>query len=338
MDLGSLHLFVDLAETKSFSKTAERNFMSQSAVSQRIRALEQSFGYVLVERGKGRPGAHFTEAGTRLLIGARDLLARADALKREMAELAGEVSGTLRVATVYSIGLHAITPAISRFLAEFPQVNLHVEYLRTNRIYDALVAGSIECGIVACPRELPQVEVVPLTEEEMVVILPPGHPLSENPSLPLAALEGLPFVGFDHDIPTRTMTDEALREHGVTVEVVHEFDNIETIKRVVEIGLGVAIVPEPTVRREVRDETLTARPLSDVALKRPTGVLLRKGHIRGNALSRFLDVLTGGAAAEAEVAARPSRPSPDEPAALPSPPPRRRPGQSTGAKPAATTV
>ncbi len=292
MDLESLRLFVDLAETRSFSKTAERSFMSQSAVSQRIRALEQEFGYVLVERGKGRPGAHFTEAGARLLRGARDLLARADALKREMEELAGDVSGTLRVATVYSIGLHAMTPAISRFLTDYPQVNLHVEYLRTNRIYDALLSGGIDCGIVASPRPQAQIEVVPLAEEEMVVILPPGHPLADLAAVPLSDLEGMPFIAFDHDIPTRSMTDAALRERGVTVEVIQEFDNIETIKRVVEIGQGVALVPEPTVRREVRDGTLEARPLADVSLTRPTGVLLRKGRVQSNALARFLEVLT----------------------------------------------
>jgi Transcriptional regulator len=292
VDLESLRLFVDLAETRSFSKTAERSFMSQSAVSQRIRALEQEFGYVLVERGKGRPGAHFTEAGARLLRGARDLLARADALKREMEELAGDVSGTLRVATVYSIGLHAMTPAISRFLTDYPQVNLHVEYLRTNRIYDALLSGGIDCGIVASPRPQAQIEVVPLAEEEMVVILPPGHPLADLAAVPLSDLEGMPFIAFDHDIPTRSMTDAALRERGVTVEVIQEFDNIETIKRVVEIGQGVALVPEPTVRREVRDGTLEARPLADVSLTRPTGVLLRKGRVQSNALARFLEVLT----------------------------------------------
>ena len=292
MDLDTFALFVDLAATRSFSKTAERNFLSQSAVSQRIRALEAEFGHVLVERGKGRPGAQFTEAGERLLEGAREILARADAIKREMAELSGAVGGTLRVATVYSIGLHALTPALSHFLGEFPQVNLHLEYLRTDRIYDALTSGTIDCGIVACPRERPQIEVVPLPDENMVVILPVKHPLAGLPTLRPTALDGLAFIAFDPDIPTRRLTDDYLKAHNVAVEVMQAFDNIETIKRVVEIGLGVAIVPEPTVAREVRDQTLVARPLEGVAFTRPTGVLLRKGRTRSRALARFLGVLT----------------------------------------------
>lgn len=291
MDLETLKLFVDLANTKSFSKTAERNYLSQSAVSQRIRALEIEFGQTLVERGKGRAGAQFTEAGTHLLAGARDLVARADALKREIAELGAEVAGSLRVATVYSIGLHALTPAITRFLAEFPQVNLHIEYLRTDRIYEALETGAIDCGIVACPRERPHVEVVPLENEEMAVIVPPGHALAAYDVIPVAALDGMPFIAFDPAIPTRALTDNFLREHGVSVQVVQAFDNIETIKRVVEIGLGVAIVPATTVTREARDNTLVVRFFADVTLTRPTGVLLRRWRSRSRALSRFLHVL-----------------------------------------------
>jgi DNA-binding transcriptional LysR family regulator len=293
MDLESLRLFVDLADTKSFSKTAERSYMSQSAVSQRIRSLEAEFGHVLVERGKGRPGAQFTEAGDVLLHGARDLLARADTLKRELDELNGSVGGTVRVATVYSIGLHGLTPMLRAFLTEFPQVNLHLEYLRTDRIYDALLGGTIDCGIVALPRERSQIEIVPLAEERMVLILPPQHPLAAFSSIPIEQLNGVPFIAFDADIPTRTLIDDRLRQHGAAVEVVQAFDNIETIKRVVEIGIGVAIVPEPTVVREVRDETLVVRPLEGPVLTRPTGILLRKGRTRSRALTRFLQVLTG---------------------------------------------
>jgi len=302
MDLESLRIFVDLAETKSFSKTAARNFVSQSAVSQRIRALEIDLGHTLVERGKGRPGATFTDAGLRLLTGGRDLLERADALRREMAALGDEVSGTLRVATVYTIGLHALPPALSAFLAEYPQVNLHLEYLRTDRIYEALLTGAIDLGIVALPQPRPKIEIIPLHEEPMVLILPPTHPLAarasgggddQAPAIALSELQGLPFIAFDHDIPTRKMTDDLLQTRGVSVNIVQAFDNIETIKRVVEIGPGIAIVPYPTIRREVRDGTLVARPLAGENFTRPTGILLKKGRVPGNALRRFIETLRG---------------------------------------------
>lgn len=246
----------------------------------------------MVERGKGRPGAHFTEAGERTLTYAREILGRADALKRELSDLGSEVGGALNVATVYSIGLHALTPAVSSYLRRFPSVNLHLEYLRTDRIYEALLAGTIDCGIVACPRERTGITVLPLPSENLVVALPADHPLTSQPTIAVAALQNLPFVAFDAGIPTRLLIDTFLAESGVTVRVTQAFDNIETIKRVVEIGLGVSILPEPTVEREARDGTIVVRPLEGASLTRPTGVLLPRGRTPSRALEQFLEVLT----------------------------------------------
>lgn len=290
MDLESLELLIALAESGSFSKAAERRAMSQSAVSQRLRALESALGHRLVVRGKGRPGAELTEAGERTLAAAREIAARRTALERELAELGGEPGGTLNVATVYSIGLHALTPALQQFLAACPQVNLHLEYLRTDRIYAALLQGTLDCGIVACPQKRAGIEVLPLTDEPMVAVTAPGHALAGADALAPPALQSAPFVAFDADIPTRRLIDGWLG--GTSVRVVQAFDNIETIKRVVEIGLGVAIVPEPTVRREVRDGALVVRALIPT-LVRPTGILLRQGGVRSRALERFLGVLLG---------------------------------------------
>jgi LysR family transcriptional regulator, transcriptional activator of the cysJI operon len=283
---------VDLAETRSFSKTAGKHFVSQSAVSQRVRSLENELGHRLVERGKGRPGAHFTEAGERTLTYAREILARADAMRRELADLGDEIGGALNVATVYSIGLHALTPAVTTFLRQYPQVNLHLEYLRTDRVYEALLSGTIDCGIVACPRERPGITVRPLASENMVVALPPEHPLAAREYIPVAALQGLPFVAFAPEIPTRELIDGYLSAHDVKVRITQAFDNIETIKRVVEIGLGVSILPEPTVEREARDGTLAVRPLEGEPLTRPTGLLLPKDRTPTRAVERFLAVLT----------------------------------------------
>ena len=291
MDLDALRLFVDLSETGSFSKTAGKHFVSQSAVSQRVRSLENELGHRLVERGKGRPGAHFTEAGERTLTYAREILARADAMRRELADLGTEIGGALNVATVYSIGLHTLSPAVSTFLRQYPQVNLHLEYLRTDRVYEALQAGTIDCGIVACPRERPGIIVQQLPDENMVVALRADHPLAALETIPPSALQGLAFVAFAQDIPTRDLIDGYLLAHQVQVRITQSFDNIETIKRVVEIGLGVCILPEPTVEREARDGTLAVRPLDGPPLTRPTGVLLPKGRTPTRALERFLAVL-----------------------------------------------
>jgi molybdate transport repressor ModE-like protein len=293
MDIEALRLLLIVAETGSFSRTAERCFISQSAVSQRIQAMEQEFGQKLVERGKGRPGARFTEAGLLLAERSRDLVARADALRREMAEVGKTISGSLRVGTVYSIGLHALTPALTRYLTKYPQVNLHLEYLRTDKIYESLSSGAIDCGIVACPYEKPLIEVVPLGEEDMILIARPGHPLAAWEHVPVSKLQGIPFIAFEEDIPTRPLIDSFLQSEGVTVDIMQAFDNIETIKQAAQIGLGVAIVPESTVRREIADNLLIGRYFAEGALRRPTGILVHRGRPRRRTLDRFITALMG---------------------------------------------
>ena len=291
MDMESLRLLLDLAEMRSFSKAAPKHFMSQSAVSQRVRDMERELGYTLIERGKGRPGAELTEAGLATIEAARDILARLESLKQELAERSGQVSGTLRVATVYSIGLHELTPALKSYLSLYPQVNLQLEYLRTDRIYDALIAGAIDCGIVACPQPRPPIEVRPLGEEEMTIVLSPRHPLTKYEEIPLEALEDQAFIAFAPDIPTRTLTDQFFKEHQISVKIIQALDNIETIKQVVEICQGIAFLPSPTIAREVADGSLVSRPLLGHNLTRPTGILLRKGRVNSQALTHFLEVL-----------------------------------------------
>src|SRR5947209_14160857 len=183
-DLVALQVFCRIVETGSFSETAEACYLSQSAVSQRVRALERHYGRVLLERGRGRVGAELTEAGQALYEGAREILDRIEAIETRLRELDGEVSGTIRLATVYSVGLHSLPPYLSRFIARYPQVNVHLEYARTNRIVEMLRARRIDLGIIAYPEADRVVEVIPFAREPMVCIGPPDHPFAELAQLP----------------------------------------------------------------------------------------------------------------------------------------------------------
>lgn len=290
-DLVALQLFCRIVETGSFSEAAEACYLSQSAVSQRVRALERHYGRVLLERGRGRAGAEPTEAGQALYEGARQILERVQAMETRLRELDGEVGGTIRLATVYSVGLHSLPPYLSRFIARYPQVNVHLEYARTNRIVEMLRARRIDLGIVAYPEAGRDVEVILFAREPMVCIAPPNHPFAALEAISWERLRGEAFVAFDRDIPTRRATDELLASRGAGVRVVSEFDNIETIKRVVENGGGIALVPEVTVRREVRDGTLIARPIAGELVDRPTGLILRRAAVRSRAMERFIDTL-----------------------------------------------
>jgi DNA-binding transcriptional LysR family regulator len=186
------------------------------------------------------------------------------------------VAGNVRLATVYSVGLHTLPPALKKFLRAHPQVNVRLEYRRTDQVYEGVLAGEIDLGIVALPARRPQLEVVALRPDQLLIVFPPEHPLARRrPSL--RALAGQPFIAFDRDIPTRKLIDRLLRGHGVSVTPVMELDNIETIKRSVEAGLGLSILPAPALSNEVRARTLVARPPAEGPLDRAIGVIFRRG-------------------------------------------------------------
>jgi DNA-binding transcriptional LysR family regulator len=192
------------------------------------------------------------------------LLERLAVVERRLRVRDDVVAGTVRVATVYSVGLHTLPPAIKRCLAAHPSVNVRLSYRRTNEVYAACLDGDVDFVIVALPARRPQLAIVPLGYDELVIATPPSHPVARRARCSLAVLDGQPFIGFDRDIPTRRLVDGLLRRHRVRVSYVMELDNIETIKRTVEAGLGVSLLPAPTLVAEIRARTLVARRPSKV--------------------------------------------------------------------------
>jgi DNA-binding transcriptional LysR family regulator len=258
-------------------------------VSQKLRALERELGQPLLERGRGKKRIAPTDAGSILYHGALPLLREAEELEARLQGLSEEISGTVRVATVYSVGLHALPGRLKPFLAQYPSVNVHLEYSQTTKIYQDVLSRAVDVGIVACPMARAGIEVIPFGEEAMTVICAPEHPFAGRTSIDLADLEGAPFIGFADEIPTRKLIDEHLMRAGVKVRVVNAFDNIETIKNLVEIGSGVALVPEDTARQEARSGELAIVPLSpSSAFLRPAGLLVKKERSHRAAIRVFI--------------------------------------------------
>jgi DNA-binding transcriptional LysR family regulator len=286
-----LQVFCDIIETSSFSKAAARNFISQPAVSQQVKTLEEHFHHKLIERSTH--GIAPTEAGRLFYQSAREILERYQQLERTMLDLSQTVAGTIRVATVYSVGLHDLPPYVKLFLQTYPQARIHVEYSRTNKILEAVRQNQVDVGIVAYPQETRLLGVIPLPTDEMVVITHPEHPLTRaSGPIPLHAIAGMPFVAFESDIPTRKNTDRVLAKHEVSVAIVQEFDNVETVKRSVEAEVGISIIPRRTAQLEVKAGSLGALSIADAQFVRPVGVVYKKGKTFSNTLQKFIDVLT----------------------------------------------
>ena len=291
MDLETLKLFCDVVKLRGFTQAAVANSITQSAVSQRLKALEKRFGIVLIERHGSQ--LHLTRAGEAVYKGAGRILTEFREMEEGVKEIRGTKGGSVRIAAIYSVGLYELDPFIKRFFKEYPEMDVQIEYSRADKIYQDVVNGSIDLGIVAYPPRKPQLSSILLTNDELVMICVPDHPLAQNSSISLQQLNSQSFIAFHQDIPTRKALDEVFKRHKISVITKAEFDNIELIKRAVEIGLGIALVPSTTVKSEVETGVLKALSIEEGPLTRPIAILYRRGRITGLAVKKFIAMLTG---------------------------------------------
>jgi len=291
MQIESLKVFCDLAETESFTQAARINQVTQSAVSQQISSLERIFKALLIERSKKR--FRLTREGQALYDYSKQMIRTYEGLQGRLQETRELISGTIRLATIYSIGLHDLPAYLKTFLKAYPAVNVHVEYRRANQVYEDVIGNVVDLGLVAYPARDAKLEIYPLRQDTLVLICHPQHLLAKSKNVRLKALSGQKFIGFEPDIPTRKALDKILKEHSVQVRHVMEFDNIETVKRAVEIDAGVAVVPQGTVLQEVSKQTLALVTLEDGRFHRPLAAIYKKSKVLSPAIKEFLAALKG---------------------------------------------
>ena len=289
MQIENFKIFADLVETKSFSKSAKLNGITQSAVSQQARAMERHFKTLLIDRSQKQ--FQLTREGQRVYESAKEILHTYDKLLSELQEMKKVISGTIRISTIYSIGLHELPAYIKKFLHDYPSVNVRVEYRRSNLVYEDILHNAVDFGLVAFPVKQRQIEAIPFRDDHLVLICHPGHALAKGGDIDLKQLAGQKFIGFDPDIPTRKAVDQIFRDHKLEIEPVMEFDNIETVKRAVEIDHGIAIVPQATVQQEVKQGTLIAVHFKGKDFTRPLAILHRKGRVLTPAMKKFIEIL-----------------------------------------------
>jgi len=291
MQIETLKAFCDLAETESFTKAAQINKVTQSAVSQQISSMERLFKSLLIERSKKK--FRLTREGQVLYDYSKQIIQIYDSLFNKLQEIKDIISGTIRVATIYSIGLHELPPYLKKFLKAYPTVNVHVEYRRSNQVYEDVLSNIVDLGLVAYPAREPKLEIVPLRKDTLVLVCHPQHSFAKARAVKLRDLNGQKFIGFEPDIPTRRAIDRVLKAQDVTVQHVMEFDNIETVKRAVEIDAGIAIVPRGTITQEVSKQTLAEIKIDDAELFRPLAAIHKKNKVLSPAMKQFIAVLKG---------------------------------------------
>lgn len=293
MPLRTVELFCDVVALRSFSKAASEWDVTQSSVSQAIAALEKRLGVQLIDRSK-RP-FELTSAGVVYHEGCRSLLASFRGLEDRVRKMVDKVVGRVRIAAIYSVGLSEMDRYVARFRELYPDVELRFDYLHPDEVYRRVQADEADLGLVSFPKEGGEFTTQEWQQQPMVLVVPPDHKLVdeglEQSGVSVLALEGEDFVCFTEELKIRRQIDRWLKAAKVDVNEVHAFDNIEHIKRAVEIGSGVSVLPEPTVRREVEAGTLVSLPLKDVSWHRSVGVIQRRHKTLSTAASKFKELL-----------------------------------------------
>jgi DNA-binding transcriptional LysR family regulator len=289
VNLDTLRLYCDVVRLRSFSRGAAANSVSQSAASQAIQQLEAELDVALLDRSRRPPQA--TEEGRGFYEACRTLLQGFDKARADLAASRQRVEGTVRVAAIYSVGLHDMSRHMQPFMAAYPQARVLLECLHPHKVVEVVVNDEADVGILSYPSATRALTVLPLRSEPMALVVHPSHRLARRRLVSAADLNGEKFVAFDHDLPIRKAIDRALKQHGVKVEVVMEFDNVETIKQAIGINAGVGILPRPTVLKEIGIRTLAAAPLAIAGLARPIGIIHRRGRRLTPAVAAFIDLL-----------------------------------------------
>jgi DNA-binding transcriptional LysR family regulator len=291
MRIETLKVFCDLVETESFSEAAERSGITQSAVSQRISSLEKEFGAVMVERGKKSFG--LTPEGRVFLEGSREMLETLKNTLVRLHDLRNLVAGTLRLSTVYSIGLHELSPHLKRYREEFPQVDLQVSYRKATQIYSDVIEGRADVGFISYPKERKGVVVESYWRDKLVMICAPGHRLGKRKRLKLSELGGENFVAYEPDAPTRQAMDTLFEEEEVKVNEVMEFDNVETVKRAVEVEGMISIIPQKSASGEVKAGQLRTVAIDHEEMWRPLGIIRKRTKAVTPSMREFVELLKG---------------------------------------------
>jgi len=271
------------------SKGATHCGVSQSAASQHVQELERRLGVTLFDRSK-RP-LELTPAGRIYNDFCRDVLRREEELALELGSLKEQVEGAVEVASIYSVGLSEMSHLQEEFAARYPTASLHVEYMRPEKVYEAVLNDTADLGLVSYPEASREVAAIPWRYEQMQVAVSPSHALAARSEVYPADLNGQTFIGFDEDLSIRREIDRFFRASGVEVHLAMHFDNIQTIKEAVALGSGISILPARTMQAEIAQGRLVAVKLHAPELVRPVGIVHRKRKKFNRATQAFLELL-----------------------------------------------
>jgi DNA-binding transcriptional LysR family regulator len=296
MTLDHLKLFRDVALARNVTRGAEICGVSQSAASQQLQETERLLGVELLDRST-RP-LELTEAGRLYYEFCRDVLRRKEEFDGQLDKLKGRVQGVVRVAAIYSVGISDMSRLERDLATRMPEAQVMVEYLRPEKVYDAVVTDQADLGLMSYPESNREITAIPWREEPMMVAAAPSHPLAARKKLLPSDLDRQDFVAFDGELRVGREVKRYLREAGIQVNVVMHFDNIQTMKEAVVLGGSISLMPVRVLRTDIEQGRLVAIPIQGCTLVRPLGIIHRRRKTFNQAAQVFLELLRQEAALE----------------------------------------
>ncbi len=285
MDIHELRAFLAVAKEGSFSRAARALFLSQPAVSKRVAALEADLEARLFDRiGHA---VQLTEAGRLLLPRARAILHALDEARQALGDLSGRVAGRLAMATSHHVGLHRLPPVLRAFTARWPEVELDLQFMASERAGEAVRRGERELAVVTLPAEPPAgLECRAIWPDPLSFVVGPEHPLCAAGEVTPWELSAHPAVLPSAGTHTRALVEDAFRAVGATIPVRLETDYLETIKMLVSVGLGWSVLPQTLLGPE-----LTPLAVRGLRLSRTLGVIRHRQHTLSNAARAMFALL-----------------------------------------------
>jgi DNA-binding transcriptional LysR family regulator len=274
MDLSQLQVFLTVAKEQSFSRAAEKLYRTQPAVSIVIRKLEESVGQPLVARGARQ--VKLTDAGALLRDYAERLLNLRDEIQKGMEDLGNLGRGELRLG-VNESSIHALLPALARYRKLYPGVRLVMHRTLSRDIPQEVLNYRLDLGAVSYVPEDPKLEAVEILQDELTFVVPPKHPLARRRSVDIKELGEETFIAHNVDSPYRTRVIQLFEKHRTPLQRNIEMPTIESIKRFVQMGMGVAIVPRMCVQWEVERKLLAEVRIRQMKMPRSLYLVSRRG-------------------------------------------------------------
>jgi DNA-binding transcriptional LysR family regulator len=290
MNIDTMRIFCDVVLYQSFSRGAQANSVSQSAATQSIHRLENFLGVQLVDRTR-RPFV-LTPGGRICYNGFRGILESYDSVISMVKTLNDTECGNIRIGAIYSVGLYDMEQVMRDFITSYPKARVNLELMHAERVYQSILTTEIDLGVVSFPTASTEITTVPVGFVKLVYVCHPNHAMAGHQSISLEQLHGTDFIAFEHDMVLRKEIDRLLRQRLISVNIVAEYKNIQTVKQAIKAEMGGAILPINSVRTEVKLGTLVSIPFSSPEMIQPLGIVHKQEKIFSAAMSEFISLMT----------------------------------------------